>query len=52
MIGSLARTAIGLVFWVTLVLYGASSLWWLLEVTVRAYNWQAENQSEIGLDKR
>jgi len=34
----------------TLVLYGVSSFWWLLEVTVLAYNWQANDESEIPLD--
>jgi len=50
MIGSPAGTAIGFVFWMTLVLYGVSSFWWLLEVTVLAYNWQANDESEIPLD--
>jgi len=50
MIGSLAGTAIALVFWVTLVLYGFSSFWWLLEVTVLAVGWQADDDSEIPLD--
>ena len=50
MIGSLAGTAIALVFWVTLVLYGFSSFWWLLEVTVLARGWRADDESEIGLD--
>ena len=50
MIGSLAGTAIALVFWATLVLYGFSSFWWLLEVTVLARGWQADNDSEIPLD--
>ena len=49
MIDSLVGTLIGFVFWVTLVLYGVSSFWWLLEVTVLAYNWQADDESEIGL---
>ena len=46
----LVATAIALVFWVTLLLYGFSSAWWLLEVTVLARNWQADNETEIGLD--
>jgi len=50
MIDSLVGTLIGFVFWVTLVLYGVSSFWWLLEVTVLAYNWQADDESEIGLN--
>lgn len=50
MIEPLVGTAIALVFWVTLLLYGFSSLWWLLEVTVLAYGWQADNETEIGLE--
>lgn len=50
MIEPLVGTAIALVFWVTLLLYGFSSLWWLLEVTVLAYDWQADNETEIGLE--
>ncbi|MFC7041978.1 hypothetical protein [Halonotius sp. GCM10025705] len=49
MIEPLVGTAIGLVFWVTLALYGFSSLWWLLEVTVLATGWQADDESEIPL---
>ena len=50
MIASPAATAIALVFWVTLALYGFSSLWWLLEVTVLARGWRADDETEIGLD--
>lgn len=50
MIEPLVWTAIALVFWVTLLLYGFSSVWWLLEVTVLSRNWRADNESEIGLD--
>ncbi|SDY02605.1 glycosyltransferase [Halobellus clavatus] len=50
MLGPIAQSAIALVFWVTLVLYGVSSLWWLLEVTVLAYGWRADDETEIGLD--
>jgi len=50
MIGSVGGTAIALVFWVTLVLYGFSSFWWLLEVTVLSIGWQADDESEIPLD--
>lgn len=50
MIGALVGPAIALVFWVTLVLYGVSSFWWLLEVTVLAYGWRADDESEIPLD--
>lgn len=50
MIEPLAATAVALVFWVTLLLYGFSSFWWLLEVTVLAYGWRADDESEIGLD--
>jgi len=50
MTGSAVASTIGLVFWVTLVLYGFSSFWWLLEVTVLAYGWQADDETEIGLD--
>jgi hypothetical protein len=49
-LGPIAQSAIALVFWVTLVLYGVSSLWWLLEVTVLAYGWRADDETEIGLD--
>lgn len=51
MIGSVVASVTALVFWVTLVLYGFSSFWWLLEVTVLAYGWQADDETEIGLDK-
>lgn len=50
MSGSLVVTAIALVFWVTLLLYGFSSFWWLLEVTVLARGWRADDEAEIGLD--
>lgn len=50
MTGSPVGTAIGLVFWTTLLLYGVSSFWWLLEVTVLASGWQAEDETEIPLD--
>ncbi len=50
MTGSLTATAIALVFWVPLLLYGFSSFWWLLEVTVLASNWRADDETEIGLD--
>jgi len=43
-------TAVALVFWTTLLLYGFSSFWWLLEVTVLARGWRAEDETEIGLD--
>jgi len=49
MMGSLVTGGIALVFWVALVLYGFSSLWWLLEVTVLAYGWRADDETEIGL---
>lgn len=48
MIEPLAGTAVALVFWVTLVLYGFSSGWWLFEVTALARGWRAENESESG----
>ena len=50
MIASPVGTAIALVFWLTLLLYGFSSFWWLLEVTVLASNWRADDETEIGLD--
>ena len=50
MIEPLGAAAIALVFWVTLLLYGFSSAWWLLEVTVLAYGWQADDNAEIPLD--
>ncbi|WP_280585115.1 glycosyltransferase family 2 protein [Halorubrum sp. Boch-26] len=50
MIEPLAATAVALVFWGTLLLYSFSSLWWLLEVTVLAYGWQADDENEIDLD--
>jgi len=50
MSASALGVAIGLVFWLTLLLYGFSSFWWLLEVTVLAYRWQADDETEIGLD--
>ena len=49
MIGPVVGTAIALVFWVTLVLYGFSSFWWLLEVTVLARGWRSDDESEISL---
>lgn len=49
MISSPVGIAIALVFWVTLVLYGFSSFWWLLEVTVLARGWRADDESEIPL---
>ncbi|ERG92166.1 MAG: hypothetical protein J07HQW1_02201 [Haloquadratum walsbyi J07HQW1] len=36
-------------FWGTLVLYGGSSLWWVFEITVLAYDWEADSLTEIGL---
>jgi hypothetical protein len=48
-IGPVVGTAIALVFWVTLVLYGFSSFWWLLEVTVLARGWRSDDESEISL---
>ncbi|WP_253737136.1 glycosyltransferase [Halohasta salina] len=50
MIASPVGIAIALVFWLILLLYGFSSFWWLLEVTVLAYNWRADDETEIGLD--
>ena len=50
MIGTFTETVVALVFWLTLLLYGGSSLWWLLEVTVLAHGWRADDETEIGLD--
>lgn len=50
MIGSLGGAVIPLVFWVTLGLYGLSSLWWLFEVMVLAIGWQADDETEIPLE--
>jgi hypothetical protein len=36
-------------FWGTLVLYGGSSLWWVFEITVLAYDWEADSLTEVGL---
>ena len=47
----LVWTGIAFVFWVTLLLYGFSSLWWLLEVTVLASGWRADDETEVGLDE-
>lgn len=37
-------------FWGILVLYGAASLWWLIQVFVLSYGWQDTDQTEVGLD--
>lgn len=47
---SLVATGVAFVFWATLLLYGFSSLWWLLEVTVLASGWRADDETEVGLD--
>lgn len=46
----IVEISVALVFWVTLLLYGFSSVWWLLEVTVLAYGWRADDEREVGLD--
>jgi hypothetical protein len=37
------------VFWGAVVLYGGSSLWWIVEITILAYGWEADSLTEIGL---
>ncbi len=36
--------------WGTLSLYGAASLWWLVQVFVLSYGWRGTGQAEINLD--
>ena len=42
---------IAVFLWGTLVLYGAASLWWLLQVSVLSYGWQDTDQTAVGLDR-
>lgn len=36
--------------WSTLILYGIASLWWIIQVFVLSYGWQAQDTTEIGLE--
>jgi len=44
------KTAISLVLWTIILLYGASSLFWLLEVTLLGYHWQADDERAVPLE--
>jgi hypothetical protein len=46
---TLVEMTLTVFFWGTLVLYGGSSLWWVFEITVLAYDWEADSLTEVGL---
>lgn len=50
MSGSPWQQAAAVVLWGVLGVYGLSSLWWLLEVSVLSRGWQDTDQTEVGLD--